>query len=112
MSAGRETRSPEQGGINSTFRAPRFALFSDTTVRALLAPAFVFIACCLDRNFQTDLWHHLARGRVMAQEGKLLDEDRFTYTVPGQPFQDVNWLCQLAFYRVYQCGGIELLQAV
>src|SRR5713101_4504980 len=85
---------------------------TDSWVRAFLAPAIVFIACCLDRNYQTDLWHHLARGRVMTQEGRLLDEDRFTYTVPGQLFLDVNWLCQLGFYRLCQWGGIEFLQTV
>jgi hypothetical protein len=90
----------------------RFALLRDAHLRFLLAPAIVFLACCLDRNYQTDLWHHLARGRVMAAEGRLLDEDRFTFTVPGQPFQDVNWLCQLGFYRLHQWGGLALLQTV
>jgi len=85
---------------------------TDWWVRALLAPVFVFIACGIDRNYQTDLWHHLARGRAIATEGRLLDEDRFTYTVHGKSFQDVNWLCQLAFYGLYQAGGLELLQAV
>src|SRR5436190_4075088 len=85
---------------------------SDAWVRAMLAPALVFIACGIDRNYQTDLWHHLARGRAIATEGRLLDEDRFTYTVPGRPFQDVNWLSQLAFYHVHRLGGLNLLQTV
>lgn len=85
---------------------------TDAWVRALLAPALVFIACGIDRNYQTDLWHHLARGRVMAAEGRLLNEDQFTYTVPGKHFQDVNWLSQLVFYHLYRLGGLELLQAV
>ena len=96
---------------HSSFSIQR-SLFSDSAVRALLAPAIVFIACCIDRNYQTDLWHHLARGRIMAEEGKLLDEDRFTYTVPHQHFQDVNWLSQLVFYRIWQLGGLPLLQVV
>jgi hypothetical protein len=85
---------------------------SDAWVRALLAPALVFIACGIDRNYQTDLWHHLARGRVIATEGRILNTDRFTYTVKDQPFQDVNWLSQLIFFRIYQFGGLDLLQAV
>jgi hypothetical protein len=85
---------------------------TDRWTRALLAPALVFIATALDRNYQTDLWHHLARGRVMATEGRLLDEDRFTYTVAGQPFQDANWAWQLANYRLYQLGGLALVQTV
>jgi hypothetical protein len=85
---------------------------SDSHVRALFAPALVFIACCIGRAYQTDLWHHLARGKVIVEEGKILDEDRFTYTIPGQPFQDVNWLTQVAMYHLYQLGGLELLQVV
>lgn len=78
----------------------------------LLAPALVFIACGIDRNYQTDLWHHLARGRLIATEGQLPNTDRFTYTVAGQSFQDVNWLSQYLFYRLYQLGGLDLLQAI
>src|SRR6266511_3139301 len=73
-------------------------VITDAWVRALFAPALLFIFCGIARNYQTDLWHHLARGRVIVEEGHLLDEDRFTYTVHGQSFQDVNWLSQLAFY--------------
>ena len=37
--------------------------------RLLLAPALIFVATAIDRNYQTDLWHHLARGRLIAAEG-------------------------------------------
>src|SRR5438132_188517 len=80
--------------------------------RFLLPPALVFIATALDRNYQTDFWHHLARGRAMAERGGLVNEDLFTYTVAGQPLQDVNWLTQLLFYRLYTLGGLELVQTV
>lgn len=93
----------------SSFIIHRF-LASDAGLRFLLAPTFVFIACCLDRNYQTDLWHHLARGKVIVEEAEVLNEDRFTYTVEGNSFQDVNWLTQVLFYRIYQLGGLELLQ--
>src|SRR5260370_27269470 len=75
---------------------------TDAWVRALLAPALVFIACGIDRNYQTDLWHHLARGKVIVEEGRLLGEDRFTHTVPGKQFQDVNSLAPGALYRRLQ----------
>ncbi len=90
----------------------RSLLPTDTWVRLLLAPALVFMAAGMDRNYQTDLWHHLARGRVIVTEGRLLDEDRFTYTVHGQPFQDVNWLTQIGLYHLEQLGGLPLLQTV
>jgi hypothetical protein len=85
---------------------------TDRWTRALFAPALVFIAAGIDRNYQTDLWHHLARGRVIAAEGRLLDEDRFTYTVAGRPFQDANWLWQVSHYGLYTLGGLPLVQTV
>ncbi|HTU21927.1 MAG TPA: hypothetical protein VMG10_28070 [Gemmataceae bacterium] len=85
---------------------------SDRWTRLLLAPALVFIATAVDRNYQTDLWHHLARGRAIVAEGRLLNEDRFTYTVPGRPLQDVNWGWQVLFYRLYALGGLPLVQTV
>ncbi len=60
--------------------------------RALFAPVIIFVACCVERNYQTDFWHHLARGRTIAESGSLIDRDLFTYTVPGRSFRDANWL--------------------
>jgi hypothetical protein len=92
-------------------QAPRLPLPTDRLFRALLAPALLFMATAVDRNYQTDLWHHLARGRILIEEGELADADRFTYTVPGGPFRDVNWGWQAAFYGLYRVGGLELVQA-
>jgi hypothetical protein len=80
--------------------------------RALLAPALVFIATAVDRNYNTDFWHHLARGRAMAEQGGLVNRDLFTYTVADQPFQDNNWLPQLLYYGLYLHGGLALVQLV
>jgi hypothetical protein len=88
----------------------RLLLPTDRWMRALLAPALVFIATAIDRNYQTDLWHHLARGRAIVTEGRLLNKDRFTYTVSGQPFQDVNWGWQVLSYQLYTLGGLPLVQ--
>ena len=85
--------------------ARRF-LPTDAWVRWLIVPALVFIAMMTDRGFLADFWHHLARGRAMAEEGQLVDRDLFTFTVPGVEFQDVNWLTQVIYYRLYEWGGL------
>lgn len=91
---------------------PRRALFpmSLDTIRLVLAPALVVIVTGLDRGYQTELWQHLARGRLIAQERSVVSVDRFTFTVAGRPMRDGNWLSQLAGYGLYQAGGLELLQ--
>jgi len=78
---------------------------------ALLAPALIFILTSLDRGYQTDLWHHLARGREMCQTGAIVNRDLFTYTVTDQPLMDNNWLTQVTAYKLYQLGGLNLVQA-
>jgi hypothetical protein len=77
-----------------------------------LAPALVFIAAAIDRNYQTDLWHHLARGRLIAAEGRMINDDRFTYTVGGRPLQDANWAWQVAHFGLFTAGGLPLVQTV
>src|SRR5438445_4857141 len=83
-----------------------------TWTRALLAPALVFIATAIERNYQTDFWHHLARGRAIVEQGGLVNHDLFTYTVHGQPLQDANWLTQLFYHGLYDLGGLALVQGV
>ncbi len=92
-----------------TLRLPRP---TDNWARALLAPFLIFVATATDRNYQTYLWHHLARGRAIVAEGRMLDDDRFTYTIPGQPFQDCNWGWQVLTFRLYELGGLPLVQVV
>jgi hypothetical protein len=78
---------------------------------ALLAPAVIFVLTGVDRSYQTDLWHHLARGREIRATGSIVSRDVFTYTVAGQNFVDNNWLTQVVAWKLYQLGGIDLLQA-
>jgi hypothetical protein len=91
-------------------RALQSLLPTDNWTRFLLVPTLVFIATAILRNYQTDLWHHLARGRVMVESRCLLDQDLFTYTVANKPLQDANWAWQVNFYRLYELGGLSLVQ--
>lgn len=78
----------------------------------LLAPAMIFMVTALDRGYQTDLWHHLARGREIWQDRAILNHDIFTYTVADQPIVDNNWLTQVVAYKLYEIGGLDLVQTV
>jgi hypothetical protein len=79
---------------------------------AALAPVLIFVATALSRAYQTDLWHHLARGRAIVSQGRLINEDLFSCTVHGQPLQDANWLTQIVYYGLYSAGGLDLIQLV
>ncbi len=81
-------------------------------MRAILVPCVVFIACCLDRGYQTDFWYHLARGRAIVSQARIVDVDAFTCTVAGTETRDANWIAQVLFYRLYQWGGLSLVQSI
>ena len=91
--------------MSAMFRIP---LPTGNWVRLLLAPALIFVSSAMDRGYQTDLWHHLARGRAISEDGHMVDNDRFTYTVANSHFQDSNWLWQVAFFKVHTLGGLDL----
>jgi len=52
-------------------------------IRAGVVPIVVLIACCLDRGYQTDFWHHLARGRAIVSTGNVVNVDLFTCSLGG-----------------------------
>lgn len=81
-------------------------------MRTILVPCVVFIACCLDRGYQTDFWYHLARGRAIVSQARIVDVDAFTCTVAGTETRDANWIAQVLFYRLYQWGGLSLVQSI
>src|SRR5689334_20573808 len=83
---------------------------SSSWMRASLAPALIFIATATDQQYLADFWHHLARGRAIVSQGQLINHDLFTYTVAGQPLQDVNWGTQIGYYLLYEHGGLPLVQ--
>jgi hypothetical protein len=83
-----------------------------TWLRIAIVPVMAFLATVTDRHYLADFWHHLARGRAMVLEGQIVDCDLFTFTVSGRPLQDVNWLTQVAYYFLYDNGGLALVQVV
>jgi drug/metabolite transporter superfamily protein YnfA len=89
---------------------PRALLPTPTWLRLSIVPVLAFIATVSDHNYLADFWHHLARGRAIVESGTLVDHDLFTFTVAGQPFQDVNWLTQVGYYWLFDLGGLDLVQ--
>ena len=85
---------------------------NDTWVRFLIVPALAFIALATNREYLADFWHHLARGKAIVESGAMVDRDLFTFTVAGREFQDVNWLTQVIYYRLFEWGGLDLVQVV
>ena len=80
------------------------------TVRQMLAPSLVFIVACLDRQFQTDFWMHLARGAEIIATGRFITADHFTIAGAAASVLDANWLSQVFYFRLFSWGGLPLVQ--
>jgi len=63
-------------------------------------------------NFQItdfDLWLHLKTGEVIVEQGFIPIKDIFSCTVPGQVWNNHEWLFQVIFYLFLSFGGYEAL---
>jgi hypothetical protein len=76
-------------------------------VSALAAVAVAYAACFAVMD--TDIWWHLAAGRVMVEERRWIFADPFAADTFGHPWVDVHWLFQVLVYLLYRWGGISAL---
>jgi len=81
-------------------------------VRLLLPAVLIFVLAASDRQYLSDFWQHLARGREIVSTGTIVSSDPFTFTVAGASYRDCNWLTQVFYYGTYQIGGLSLVQAI
>jgi hypothetical protein len=75
---------------------------------ALLAAAVVGYFVCFPL-MDTDIWWHLAAGRLMVEEHRFIFSDPFAADTLGKPWVDVHWLFQILVYWLHRSGGIAAL---
>ena len=73
-------------------------------ISALAAVAAAYAACFAVMD--TDLWWHLAAGRLMVAEHRWIFSDPFAADTFGRPWVDVHWLFQVLVYLLHRRGGI------
>ncbi len=85
--------------------------------RTLLLGMLLGLALCASltpiRNY--DFWWHLATGRLILQQGAIPRADPFSFTAPGAPWVDHEWLFQVLSYgamRVAGPSGLVLLKVL
>jgi len=72
-----------------------------TTVSLLLCAVLLVIF----PFFDFDIFWHLANGREMLAQGRIINEEVFSYTKAGTPFSNHEWLAQILLYAVYVLAG-------
>lgn len=73
---------------------------------AAALPAFLFPL------YNPDLFWHLLAGRWIWQHGSLPYAEFLSFSMPGRPWLDFEWLSQLLFYGLYSLGGFWALYAL
>lgn len=86
-----------------------YRISGERAILVLSLAAVVLLVVFPVQNF--DIFWHLANGRAMLQEGRIAEEEIFSYTVAGERFHNHEWLSQLALYVTYLVGGASGLLA-
>jgi hypothetical protein len=92
-------------------RQPRFSTTRTTAVFAVVL-AGVFIYGAWRPLWHTDLWGHLAYGRLIWQTGALPTTEPLLPLAANVPFVDTAWLSQIVGYAVERSGGVAGLQVL
>lgn len=71
-------------------------------LNALLLP-FLFFGI---HSGDSDTFYHLAGGRWMFEHGRVLDQETFSYTIPGRPWTNYYWGFQWLVYAGYRLAGM------
>jgi tetratricopeptide (TPR) repeat protein len=72
-----------------------------------VAAAFVLVAAFLAGSFaarNSDVWRHLAAGRLVASFDYPWGSDPFSFTAAGRPWVNTSWLYDLGLYVAYTLG--------
>jgi len=71
---------------------------------------------CLAAAYQhipsADLWWLLADGRLIAETGSIPSQDPFSWSAPGAPWHNDQWLCGWLAFQVYRVTGLEGLHLI
>jgi hypothetical protein len=74
--------------------------------RILVIFSFLFVALLVFYRIQDpDFFWHLANGKAMLEQGRIINEEIFSYTRQGVPFSNHEWLSQILFYLIFKAWG-------
>ncbi len=78
-----------------------------------IAVFFIFFSFLMMSAFynlgETDYFLHLKNGEYILEQRIIPSADVFSFTVPGKPWVDHEWLYQVGLAGVYKLGGLEAL---
>ena len=95
------TAAPVAAAGEPSRRAPSFALLA-LLLNLLLLPFLLFGI----HSGDSDAFYHLAGGRWMFEHGRVLDQETFSYTIPGRSWTNYYWGFEWLAYAAYRLAGM------
>ena len=77
------------------------------------SPALVLLAILVadsNRHTDPDLWGHIRFGQAFIASGHLIHSDPYSYSAPGAPWHDYEWLAEVVMAFVYNAAGVAGLK--
>jgi hypothetical protein len=74
-----------------------------------LAAALSFWLLQFKVNLNSDIWFHLAAGRLIWQDKAIPAADTWSFTAAGRPWQNHEWLADVFFYLWSKAFGVDSL---
>ena len=84
---------------NATKQTP----WGDYAIAALLFAAVALLVFFRIQDY--DFFWHVANGKAMVAQGRIINEEIFSYTRPGIRFPNHEWLAQIIFYVIFSTSG-------
>jgi hypothetical protein len=105
--AGVAQGKPSRGEEQSTARA--FVPFP--AVLTCIVLTLVFITAH-GKVADPDIWWHLHNAEYLIQNHSLPSYDGYSFTVPGHPWMNHEWLADLPYYFAWKLGGLRGIDAL
>ncbi len=72
----------------------------------------VMFAMCRQNILDPDIWWHLHNAEYLVQNHRLPSADLYSFTVPGEPWMNHEWLAEMPYYFAWKLGGLSGINAV
>jgi len=100
--AGRSPADRRPAAGFATFSAPPWAVPRPVLLGLVVASLFYFFSY---PGVDNDLWGHLFFGKEILREGRLPQQNLYSYTAPTHPWINHEWLAEVGCYAVYRALG-------
>jgi len=99
----RELNTLEPNLVKRGFPLGSFSIPTDRLITILVFSAVAILS--FFKIGDPDFFWHLANGKAMVEQGRIINQEIFSYTKEGTPFSNRAWLAQIIFYSIFRAAG-------